>query len=239
VRVWLPLRRLMAKAGKHRDAELERLRSDPQAAERLEMEDRRIPVPSSPGPFPAGSNVAELFRERWRQLLQLPEGPRHSRHKPQQSGSVTTTSSPYSTYTTQMSTSSIPEYNAGSSRSDTTLQPAYLSATGLETSPNLLSTSPDLQPARTTYAPGDYAMGQTEGPSYNTVPAPSADWSLGPGFAPWLWPEAEPSVDAFANVDADAFDVNMDLDGVDWYSWVESAKGMEMDIGRGSNGPAS
>lgn len=52
-RVWVPLRRLTANARKHREAELERLRSDPQAAERLEIEDQRIAAPASPGPLPS------------------------------------------------------------------------------------------------------------------------------------------------------------------------------------------
>jgi hypothetical protein len=61
---------------------------------------------------------------------------------------------------------------------------------------------------------------------------------MGPGFVPWLWADTDPSVDVFANVDMDAIDVNMDLDGeVDWYNWVESAKGMESwDTGPSGNG---
>ncbi|OJJ43035.1 hypothetical protein ASPZODRAFT_136578 [Penicilliopsis zonata CBS 506.65] len=68
-RIWVPLRKLMSKARKHRQAELARINRDPAVAEQLERDDRRIPVPASPGPFPAGSDAVQLFRERWRQLV--------------------------------------------------------------------------------------------------------------------------------------------------------------------------
>ena len=226
LRFWVPLRKLTAKARKHRDAELERLRSDPQAAERLEMEDQKIPVPASPGPFSTGSNVVELFRERWRQLLAMPEGPGNDTRTSGQSEPVFTSPSAQSTYTTQPSTSSIPAYNAGGLESITTFEPAYLGASGPQVRQNLPSnTSIDLQSAITTNGTGDFTTEQTAGSSYNTFPTVPANWSIGPGFVPWLWTDADPSVDVFANVDVDAMDVNMDLDSdVNWYNWVESAK---------------
>jgi hypothetical protein len=232
--VWVPLRKLTAKARKHRDAELERLRSDPQAAERLEMQDQRTPIPGSPGPFPAGSNAVELFRKRWRQLLAMPKGPGYDIRTPGQSKPGVTSPSVHSTYTTQPSTSSIPAYNAGALEASTTFEPAYFGASGLLTSQNLPSyTSPDLQSATTTNAPGDFTVGQTTGPSYNAVPAA---WSTGPGLVPWLWADTDPSIDVFADVDVDAINVNMDLDSeMDWYNWVESTKGMEMDAGPSGN----
>jgi hypothetical protein len=226
LRVWVPLRKLTAKARKHRDAELERLRSDPQAAERLEMEDQKIPVPASPGPFPTGSNVVELFRERWRQLLAMPEGPGNDTRTLGQSGPVVTSPSAQSTYTTQPSTSFIPAYNAGGLGSITTFEPAYLGASGPQVRQNLPSnTSTNLQSSITSNGPGDFAMGQTVGQSSNAFPAVATNWPSGLGFVHWLWADADPSVDVFANVDVDNIDVNMDLDGeVNWYNWVESAK---------------
>ena len=227
LRVWVPLRKLTAKARNHRDAELERLRNDPQAAERLEMEDQKIPVPASPGPFPNGSNVIELFRERWRQLLAIPEGPGSDTRTPRQSGPMVTGPSVQSTYTTQPSTSSITAYNAGDLGSITTFEPTYLGASGPPVRQNVPSNPPtDLQSATTTNEPGYFAMGQTAGPPYNAFPAVPTNWFTGPGSVPWLWADADPSVDVFANVDVDATDVNMDLDGeVNWYNWVENCQG--------------
>lgn len=233
MRVWIPLRKLMAKAKKHRDTELERLRSDPQAAEWLEMEDKRIPVPGSPGPFPAGSDAVELFRERWRQLLGMPEGPGHHTQTPGQSGLGVTSPSGHSTCKTESSTSSMPAYNAGDLGSN-----MYLSPNKIQTSQNPPN-FPNLQSAVTTNALDDFAMGQTSRPSYNAVPADPTAWSMGPGFVPWLWADADPSVDVFAGVDIGAIDVNMDFDAeVDWYNWVESAQGMQWDAGPSDSGGA-
>ncbi len=68
--VLVPLKRLMARARKHREDELTRLRGDQQAAASLEREDRQqTPAPSSSATFPAGFDD-ESFRQRWRQLVQ-------------------------------------------------------------------------------------------------------------------------------------------------------------------------
>lgn len=235
LRVWVPLRKLMTQARTHRDAELERLRSDPQAAERLEMEDQMIPVPGSPGPFPAGSNVVELFRERWRQLLAIPEGHALNMQTLGQSAPSSASPSAHSSYTAQPVTNPVPPYSADGLGSITALEATYPRASGLQTSQNLPSNSSlDPQPIITTTLPNDFTMGQTAGPSYDAVPA-----SIGPGLVPWLWADADPNNDGFANVDVDAIDVNMDLDGeMDWYNWVESAKGMEWDSRPDGSGQA-
>jgi hypothetical protein len=75
-------------------------------------------------------------------------------------------------------------------------------------------------------------MGQTVGPSDHPFPTVPMDWpdsrTMGIGSVPWLWADADPSFDMFSNLDVDTIDVNMDLDdGMNWYDWVESAKGME------------
>src|ERR1700761_5204706 len=58
----------MHKAQKHRETEINRLRADPQAAARLEMQDQALPAPSEP--YPTGESIAK-FRERWRDLVML------------------------------------------------------------------------------------------------------------------------------------------------------------------------
>ena len=240
LRIWVPLRKMMAKARKHRDAEFERLRSDPQAAERLEMEDQKIPVPGSPGPFPAGSNAIELFRERWRRLLVMPEGPGHDTRTPGQSGPGVTSPSVHSNYASQPSTSSIPAYNAGGSRGSMISESAIHGDSGLQTSQIPSNTSPDRSLAITPDTAYGFAMGQSVEPSHNALPAVSTTWSMGPGFVPWLGADdVDPSIDLFANVNVDAVDVNMDWDSdVNWYDWVQSAKGMVWDGGPGGNGRA-
>ncbi|KAK6221627.1 fungal specific transcription factor domain-containing protein [Colletotrichum tabaci] len=74
--VWIPLRKLMARACKHRESELQRLLGDKAAIEQLRGQDKHFPVPTSPGPFKEGNSEA-LFRrpEYWtheqRQSLEL------------------------------------------------------------------------------------------------------------------------------------------------------------------------
>ncbi|KAF2725638.1 hypothetical protein K431DRAFT_200619, partial [Polychaeton citri CBS 116435] len=67
--IWMPLRKLMAKARKHRDVELERLRINPEVAKKLEIEDNESCPPTSNGLFLNDSNVVALYRDRWCQLL--------------------------------------------------------------------------------------------------------------------------------------------------------------------------
>jgi hypothetical protein len=237
-RIWFPLRKLMAKAKKHRETELERLKRDPESVKWLEMDDQRIPAPGSPGPFPPGSNVVELFRERWWQLMATPEEPGHDKWKSKQYRSGVTSPSTHPTNTTQLGTSLSPAYNEGGSGPYGTDEPPYFGAGGLQTSQNhlLSTTSPNIQSTMATSAPDDFAMGQTARPSYNAVPDIPVTWSMGPGLDHWLWADTDPSADVFANVDFDASDVNMDLDGeMDWHNWVESAKGMEWNTGPNGN----
>jgi hypothetical protein len=232
LRIWVPLRKLMDKARKHRDAELNRLRADPHAAARLEMEDQKIPLPSSSGPFPTGSSI-DIFRERWRQLVALPEGPVDGTQISTISGAGLTDPSIHIAYTSQPTTRSISAFSLGNVSSKMSFELTYLGTSGQQTGQTLESTNiRDLDPAVTTNAPGELALGQTVGPSYHPFATVPADWSdgstMGLGSVPWLWVDADPSADGFSNLDVDPIDVNMDLDGgMNWYNWVESAKGME------------
>ena len=240
MRIWVPLRKLMNKARKHRAAELNRLRADPQVAARLEMQDQEIPLPSSSGPFPTGSS-ANIFRERWRQLVGIPEEPDGGTQTPGISSAGFAEPLMHTTYTSQLDTRSESTYSPGDLGSNISSEPKDLRTSGQYAGQNLGSTNVgDLQPAITTNAPSELTFGQTIGP-YNPLPALPADWSdgrsVGPDFVPWLWADADPSVDMFSNLDADTMDVNMDLDDeVNWCNWVESAKGMMWDAGPNGKG---
>lgn len=240
-RLCVPLRKLMNKARKHRDAELNRLRADPQSAARLEMEDQKIPLPSSSGPFPAGSSV-EIFRERWRQLVAIPEASGDGTQTPGISSTGFANPLMHTTPISQPTTRSDATYSPSHLSSNTSFEPTYLGPSGQQAGQPLPSTYiRDLGPALTTDAPSESTLGHTIGASYNTFPSVPADWSnarsTGPDSGPWLWADADPSVDMFSNLDADSTDVNMDFDGeVNWYNWVESVKNMEMDAGPIGNG---
>ena len=244
LRIWVPLRKLMNKARKHRNAELNRLRADPQVAARLEMEDQEIPLPSSSGPFPTGAS-ADIFHERWRQLVAMPEEPRDGTQTSGISSAGFAEPLMHTIHTSQLSTRSNPTYSPGDLSSSISSEPMDLRTSGQQAGQPLESIDiGDQQPATTTNAPSELTFGQTLGPSYNPLPAVPADWSdgrsVGPDFVPWLWADADPSVDMFANLDVDSIDVDMDFDGeVNWYNWVESAKGMGWDAGPNGNGPSS
>ena len=234
LRIWVPLRKLMGKASKHRDAELNRLRADQQAAAMLETEDQKIPLPSSSGPFPPGSSV-DSFRERWRQLIAIPEGPGGGIQTCGSSGAGLADPSMNTTYTSKPNARFPYACSPGNFSSNMTFEPTYLGTSGQQVGQTLESTNMrDLNAAITTNAPSKLACGQTVGPSYNSFHTVPADWSDGrtmrPDFVPRLWAEADLSFDVFSNLDLDSIDADMDLDGeVNWYNWVESAKGMEWD----------
>ncbi len=227
LRVWIPLRKLTANARKHRDAELKRLRTNPQAAAQLEMADNMIPIPTSSGSFPAGSDVVALCRERWRQLLSIDGSGSVLTQTLGQSVQGVSSSLAQSTYSGQPTANSMSAYDDGGLGSSKAFDATYFDASGLQTSQNLSGIyQSDFQPTTVRNTTSEFAMDQTAGPSYNTAPT---KWSpTGPGLSHWLWADTDPSVDVFADIDAGAVDVNMDLDGeIDWYNWVESAKGME------------
>lgn len=71
LRTWVPLRKLMTKAKSHREVEIQRLRGDHQAVAKLEDEDRSAPQPVSSGAFEGQGDVAEMFRQQWRQLVSV------------------------------------------------------------------------------------------------------------------------------------------------------------------------
>ncbi len=220
-RIWVPLRRLMSTARKHRDSEINRLRADAEYARRLEMEDEKIPLPSSSGPFASGS-VVETFRQRWRQLVTLPEGFKGGAQNPEildlqrQSDFVNTTQP--SAATAALYSSSGPTYNAagGVNRSQVDPSPGT-GGPGAPTAPMAssgMSSAPSVEPF------------------YHPFPPVAPDWSdtgtTGPAFDPWLWADTDPSGDVFPALDVNSLDANMDLGGeVNWFTWFEAAKSMD------------
>lgn len=81
--VWLPLKKLYLKAKKHREAEIVRLKSDPNAARQLELQERsKAPVPLSFAAMP-GSVKSAIATERWRKLVNAPRLPPEPQIPPQ------------------------------------------------------------------------------------------------------------------------------------------------------------
>ena len=226
LRIWVPLRKLMTKARKHRDAELERLQGDPQAVERLEMADHNMPVPGSPGPFAGGANAVELFRDRWRRLVAAPE--QHGGDT-QTSGCQGKGATVDPAFSNRPDMKSAPAHFTGGSSSDGTFQPAQPGENDLQANPAMLYPgSSAWRPIQTTTAPSNMALGQFVEQPYGVFPPAPADWSdgqsTGVGFVPWLWSDPDAlAANGFTNDKSDVPDMNMDLDGdMDWNSWIDS-----------------
>lgn len=73
--IWLPLRKMFLKAKKHREAEIARLQSNPQAAQQLEIEDRIKALPGSSFGSLSTSMKNSIAIERWRKLVNAPPLP--------------------------------------------------------------------------------------------------------------------------------------------------------------------
>ncbi|KAF4990233.1 hypothetical protein FGRMN_8593 [Fusarium graminum] len=68
VRMWVPLRRLMARGRNHREVQLVQLRNDAALVHRVEEIDRSIPTPRSPESSP-DTEAQTRFLEHWRSLV--------------------------------------------------------------------------------------------------------------------------------------------------------------------------
>ena len=249
LRIWVPLRKLMEQARKHRDAELNRLRADQQAVMRLETEDQSFPLPSSSGPFPGGSSV-DIFRERWRQLVAKQETPGDGTYKPLVISSTGPAQPSMHATNTSLPTARFPHaYSPGFLNPTAKSELMHASTSGQQTDQTWEKSNIRVpEPVTMATTPNEIiASGQTAaGPSQNLFSTVLADWSDGPtarpDFVPGLGADAEyPSGDMFSDFNMDAMDVNMDLDGeVNWYNWIESVQGAEWDVepsGKGISSP--
>ncbi|KAK3936404.1 fungal-specific transcription factor domain-containing protein [Diplogelasinospora grovesii] len=82
IAVWLPFKKLYLKAKKHREAEIARLRADPNAAQQLELEDRSRAPPETFNALPSSVKSA-IAHERWRKLVNAPPLPPELLHQQQ------------------------------------------------------------------------------------------------------------------------------------------------------------
>ncbi|KAI0099846.1 hypothetical protein GGR51DRAFT_534605 [Nemania sp. FL0031] len=233
LRTWVPLRKLMFKAKRHRDAELGRLRGDAFAARQLEAEDRRLPIPSTVSSVSADA-AADIFRENWRKLVGLLETPEEYI----QSGEQISPDSFTSVGSTQKFPSPAgpgPNDAVGASMNPQSICP-------LTNLPTMQESSHQISmPSRASDAmviDDPFANGL----QFNAFSEPTIDWSGGHpesnGLLSWFWADADSSTDVFAGIDIDTMDFNVNLDGeIDWHNWVESAKGMEMNAHTNANNP--
>ncbi|KAI9640582.1 hypothetical protein NHQ30_010881 [Ciborinia camelliae] len=211
-RIWVPLRKLMTKTRKHRVAELQRLREDSWSATQLELEDGRIPLPASPVPSYDGKSD-NIFRDRWRELLAIPQEIENGKKTGEPHTSVSITGN--APNTPQQT------FNSTSGCGNGDLRPIdsnNLVGQNLNSINNYQAQSPQCQIGRK----------QTENLLHDAMDTVPQNWTtgqpLGSNTMSSSWSDADPSMGIFADMDA-----NMDLDmDVNWYEWIESAQVMEL-----------
>ncbi|KAL1839240.1 hypothetical protein VTJ49DRAFT_1718 [Mycothermus thermophilus] len=81
--LWMPLRKLYLKVKKHREAEIARLKADPEAARALDQLDQYGTPPAAFSSLD-GARKAAYAAERWRNLVDLPPPPPQPAQQPQQ-----------------------------------------------------------------------------------------------------------------------------------------------------------
>lgn len=215
--IWIPLRRLMAKARKHRTAELERLRGNTPAIIQLEIGDRNIPVPASLGPFLYGKGQ-DMFLEHWRNLVNVSSdtGIRHQTTGTPGLGTLNSSSAGANIPTPLQNAGFGPTVEQPHPWPNASFEPgmSYAAGDSLFNTPGLPGDSAPIM----AMDPQNVLAGETTGLTAGGLPTDPA-----PG---WLWADADPMVELSAGVQ---MDVNMDMDGdIDWNNWVQSAAGMEM-----------
>ncbi|KAI1340658.1 fungal-specific transcription factor domain-containing protein [Xylariaceae sp. FL0016] len=251
MRVWIPLRALTAKARKHRDAELARLRADPRAAQQLDTEDHNKPVPTSPSLAPGATEASvAMYRERWHEVLRTSTsglGPETTNR--QKTEAATPPSAAYGAV-------SVPHNKLAPNIGNHTLA----SSASLPQSypPPKLGGLPDQASQEWTepYPSNDPAFhSQTHSLPYSTTGILESHHA---GLLGWLWAddafphtttnnvrdisipmeEVAPAknVPAFSDhsnintnpMELDFDPVTIDPNTMDWFHWVETAKGAEL-----------
>ncbi|WYZ44617.1 hypothetical protein EsH8_VII_001053 [Colletotrichum jinshuiense] len=253
--VWVPLRKLSAKATKHREAEITRLRADPDAARQLDVDDRMNPIPARLGPVPGMEGKPLQIRTRWRGLVRtdgaspLPppasdetqtrpapdKAPRAPNPTVEVAPSAPQANEPEFIDTVMMSRGFNPNHiweyiypTAESMAADpnNTLFPP--NAPQHSASQSMMSSS---VPSPANPGQGLDAEQRQKQQAIAMTSQPSIASSLSENQPPWLWSDPFTSINnRFDNVPTDAMDVNMDnLDDFNWQNWQESIKGFEMD----------
>ncbi|KAK4182404.1 fungal-specific transcription factor domain-containing protein [Podospora australis] len=203
-RFWTPLRRLIAQARKHREAELERLRKDPATAKSLEEEDaRRVPF-ANDGLFPDMVS-AKLFRERWQGLVAGEAG-----DKPGPSNiAVTVAAQQAATLSTLVG---INDFSG--LQNNLNLARQNFGCSSGNTAPNILFTAAPNTQAPVFSGASSLQLSQDLG---SNAPDPSQ------GFPAWMGTGPGTSGDVSGD-----FQTSMEMDdAVDWWEWLGTANATE------------
>ena len=218
--MWFPLRKMMIKARKHRDTEIDRLQADPKAAAALDLEDRKLPLPSSSGHLPADFSV-EALREHWHKLVTSPQTSTQEQ---------VTSNVKLPRPSLQATMKSMFEYSPNDFSSMMEVDSIHHNTTGVQAGRTHESTHaaafPSMNVTDTVNRP---LSGQAADPTPKYHVTSPGTWSGTDGTGlPWLWADADPSADVFSNFNMEYANANVNSGSdINWYNWFESAKNME------------
>lgn len=228
LQIWVPLRRLMAAARKHRDVEIERLRGDAQAVNMTASKDSDVPIPASTCPFMSEEDLhrhwKSLFATETRGVQTMPRGHRQPGNIPHRS--LSGQEEALATPPQQSVWNSLPrQHNLLPFRvTGTTSQNTEGSFAAVQVTESRTEAIPQPRLSDTMDIQREPVLGQAEispyAPAPSTWPQPQ-HWSA--SAIPWLWADADPTTEVFG---AD-LDINM-VNESDWHNWLESAKNMEL-----------
>lgn len=231
LQLWIPLRKLMAKARRHRGAELRRLRGDAQAVEQLERADGGAPAPASPCLL---SSYGDLHHH-WRGLVDGTMGPDMGHDAPQPSTTVQEAGAAQLQYLGSASPHEQHGFLPATSAEATYRSSRGSSVAGQQSnSPSSNISTLAQKPAGFLGPRSGLAFEQTAGPPVPQFPTQfptnlSGGQQMHVNCLPWIWADMDPASDVYS-----AGDVNMDVDNeADWLSWLESAKSVELSQGGG------
>ncbi|XXH06184.1 hypothetical protein Hte_012630 [Hypoxylon texense] len=238
--VWVPLRKLMVQARRHREEEITRLRANPEAAEQLDLDEQEKSQPDSFKHL-SSSVRSVLAQDQWRKLVGVkgPEKPRYPL------SSVINIGPPQESETAQQR----PDIDAPHSEMqyvDHLMAQPYLDSSDLFsvasvafTGDHSYLTEGGAQPPGGTRQ--DPALAETIGSRTNNntyqpaaaaaAPPPPPHNYLEDNPPPWMWSDAwgtGPPSHATASAPAtEDQDVNMDVDDeFNWQSWMDNGLAM-------------
>ena len=216
LRIWIPVRKMMQKARKHRESEIQRLRADPLAVATLAAQDQQLPHPSSLGLFQSNAG-ADTFRERWRSLVtaqdNMPTASTFSTISGQTDGSSQvgkdfSAETRHTRFDRREPHSGRPPGNAS--------QLEQHAEHGIASGPESAMPVDMYNQSSTEFDPDPHRSSNMYGMDQSTYNQSLGAW---PGFANWLWTDINPSLDDFTGVDMDldmfASDISVDP-GANW-----------------------
>ncbi|KAI2467063.1 fungal-specific transcription factor domain-containing protein [Annulohypoxylon bovei var. microspora] len=230
--VWVPLRKLMAQARRHREDEVRRLRADPEAAQQLDVDQQRELQPDNFKHL-SSSVRSVLAQDQWRKLVGV-----KSPEKPVFPLSSVTNDASLLKKEVRQQQSGIGEPEPEMQFVDHLMSQPYLDSQDLFSvafpTEQVYITEGGAQPpggSRPAPALPTDVFGTAGNNAYNTSAAPSQNF-LEDNPPPWLWGDSwangSSSSHTTANVPrTDDQDVDMDADeGFNWQNWVDNGLAM-------------